>query len=524
MIAENLRIECENTRQYYYDCLDGQCKEKIPQAVQTHVSQCRFCREEIHCLDQVMSCDSSSDPDEVCHVSRLNSSLETHFKYALTPVTCALAKRFLPSMASRAIKITIPTPLTVHFEQCPTCREHWLGVQSLDLSDAQLQRLTHCLDTCSDISALTADHLSETQVLLFARADYADFDGSCLEHVCKCISCREHVLAARQTIVYPSMADTPDCDHMSCEDLFDLAFPFGSNPLFNENSEAHEAIVQHVYHCETCSRRLGLLDQMLINLLTPSDSGIVTQFRLNLDKTNDGYLGYPIQVDVQKASGLSNAKAGQKAKTMSVPLRSNLGWMKAAAVVAVLLGVTIFSLLPKAGAGFLDSVYDSTTNVPVVRITVSGGDGSTGSKKHWVFPPNRAVTITEQMKTVYNPKAGLMKSMDFSGHESEIALNSDMSETLQRRIRGLFEVWPIEMSQSATLTSTEGDGLDVYELRWSQGKRTFFWCAHVDHATQRVRKVERFEDDTTIGRTYDVDYPTPAEAETFLRQNQIVFD
>ncbi len=528
MIWRAFQNECDNARPYYYDFLDGQCKTQIPGTVQAHVSQCRYCREEIRCLNQIMSSDVSLDSHELSHVSRLNELLETHFKYAERPVTCALVKGFLPGMASQDLKITVPTPITVHVEECSTCRKDLLRLQSMNLSDDQLQRLTDCLEKGPDTNVQRGDHLNDDQVSLFACVDYASFSDSCLEHVCQCISCRERILAFRETVACQPMPDTCGCHDVSSKDLFNLALPLGFNPLTDECSKVHETTVQHVCHCETCLRHLGLLDQMLISFLNPDDSGVVTNFRLNLEetraRTDDGYAGYPIQVDVQKAIRPSDSKTSLKTKATAARVGSNLGWMKMVAVVVVLLGVTIFSMLPKAGAGFLDHVYKSTTNASVVHIKVLSGDGSTLLKEHWVFPPDRAVTIQGETRIVCDAKAGLIITTDVTGNEDPEVLVGDRKKTLERQVRGLFNVWPPGMSQSATLTSEDQGGLDVYDLRWSHGKRTFSWTGHVDHATQRVRKVDRSEGDPPIGLTYDVRYPTAEQGEAFLRQNQIEFN
>ncbi|MCF7974158.1 MAG: hypothetical protein K9N55_10110 [Phycisphaerae bacterium] len=525
-------MKCEKAGQYYFSYLDDRSKEKIPQAVQAHISQCSYCHKKIHGLKQVANGDLSSYPDEVSHVMAINSLLASHLKYAETPVTCAMVQRFLPGLVSQDIKITVPTPITLHVEQCSTCRKNWLELQSLSLSNAQLQRLTQCLEDGRDTSALMVSHLSDKQVPLFAHVKYADCDVSHLEHVCLCVSCRQRILTIRQTGVPQSEVDTTSCDDILYRDLFDLALPLGFNPLADEHAKDREATIEHICHCETCMKRLGVLDQLLINLLSPYDSGIVTNFHLDLDKTqvstDDEHAKHPIQDDIQKVSGLAASKARQKTRALSTPVRACTGWMKIAAVVAVLLGVTIFSIIPKAGAGFLDQVYEATTNVPVVHITVSKGDDSTVLTEHWLFPPDRAVTTEGQTKTVYNVKAGLVRKTDAAGNQSKTPLNREGRESLQQQIRGLFYVWPLERAQSAILTSQETDDLDVYSLQWSQDKRVFLWRAYVDHNTQRVQKVDRFSGNTTtsLGKThsFDVDYPTPEEAETFLKQLQILIN
>lgn len=521
--------ECGDARQYYCDWLDEACKEKIPQAVQTHIRQCHHCRDEIRSLGQIMTCDTSSYPDVASHVSALNASLAAHFKYTETPITCAHAKRILPSMALQNIQITIPTPMTEHIDQCPTCRKSGLLLRSLNLSDPQLQRLTQCLEEESETNALKVDHLSNEQVTLFASLDYASFHVSSLTHLCTCASCRERILVARQAAMSQSKAKTTHCEAISYQDLFDLAVPLGFNALAGESIKERERTIQHVCHCEGCLRRLGVLDQVLVNLLSPQDSGVVTDYCLDSDKAglknDEARAEHSIQVPAHKASDINDSQASLGVKTLSTRIRSNVGWMKAVAVVAVLLGVTIFSLLPKAGAGFLDQVYESTTNVTAVHITVSLGENPDVFKEHWIFPPFDAVTIKGETITVFDAKAGVIQTNE-TGEQKRIPLDTYRRNSLRRQVRGLFDVWPLDMSRSATLTCENLAGLDVYELEWSQGNRTYRWVASVDQATHRVQKVDRFSGTESRGMSkdasYDVHYPTPEEAGTFLTQHKIV--
>jgi hypothetical protein len=176
-------MQCEKAKQFFHNYLDGQSKEEVPQSVQSHIRDCSHCQGEIRCLGQVMNGDLLLSPDKANHVSTLNSLLEAHFKYTETPVTCPLARSFLPSMVSQDIKITISTPITEHIKACPTCRNIGLKLQSLCLSDIHLQRLSQCLKHESDANA-SVDHLSDEQVTLCARVDYTSFDAACLEHLC----------------------------------------------------------------------------------------------------------------------------------------------------------------------------------------------------------------------------------------------------------------------------------------------------------------------------------------------------
>jgi hypothetical protein len=129
-------------------------------------------------------------------------------------------------------------------------------------------------------------------------------------------------------------------------------------------------------------------------------------------------------------------------------------------------------------------VYDATTSAPVVHMKAYAGGGSEVSIEYWIFPPDRAVWIKGQTTTVY---------------DAETAANSDMRRAIRGRISGLYDLWPLEVSQSAIPTREKYDGLDKYELEWPVGETTYVWRAKVDQETHRVQGVKRWVNDPVRG-------------------------
>ncbi|MCP4452949.1 MAG: hypothetical protein GY809_15915 [Planctomycetes bacterium] len=520
MILWNSGSNCEEARGYYYDCADGQCQDKIPKGVQVHVMHCDHCQEEIHRLGEVLKTPSTSDPEAGSRVSTINDMLEMHFKYVDVPVTCAVAKRFLPSMAALATRITIPTPITVHLEQCSICRDDWSDLESLHLSDIQLQRLTECIEE-SDVQPKLSrhEHLTQEQVQTFANLGYASFDTACLEHVCLCAPCRERTLAVRQTGAIPLSAEFQACQEISWEDLFDLALPVGFNPLADEYARFRKAVVDHIGGCKVCLSRLGRLDRMLVNLLAPHECGAVTHFQLNLDETPShaqaAYEDYPILVGVEDARHREPVGVADQAQPASGRMGgyASSRWMKVAAVVVVFLGVTTFSIMPHAGADYWDQVYESTTDSPVVHFEVYVHGSPMASSEYWIMPPNRALVREGQTWEDRNASAGWIANA--AGMAVPRRLSADSKKAMQRSIRGLYDLWPFEASEAAKKVSDEQGPSDVYEL--SMG--TFLWRATVDRETQRVVQVEREDADGRLMRRYEVKYPSVSDFKARLEQH-----
>lgn len=535
MISWDSGSSCEKARGYYYDWMDGE--GEIPQPIRMHISHCDHCQGEIRRLARVLSSPSTADPNDAAHVSMINALLETHFKYAEMPVTCAVAKRFLPSMAALETRITIPTPITVHIEQCSGCRDDWLELQSLRISDVQLQRLAQCIEEDAHTASSLHEHLTNEQVQTFACVDYANLGTACLEHVCQCVSCRERALTARCDVVSHLAVEPHASQEVSWEDLFDLALPVGFNPLADEYSQFRQATVDHVSRCKTCLNRLGTLDRMLIKFLPPHECGVVTNYQLALDEAqgqaDTEYEDYPIRVEVQDPASENSAEVevSQRANPVldHVPSHRSWGWIKAAAVVAVLLGLTVFSMLPRVGADFMDKVYEETTSAPVVHIRESVDGSTVISRETWIFRPHKVVVIdNKQVVTAYDASAGWWKTRHGAGLETR-PLSGDRKTLLQGRIRELFDLWPLEMSETATLKppSLEQAGFDVYAARQPINNDTMWWHASVDPSTQRVvrvvRSVGETEDSLTQTRSFDVDYPSLETAKADLRLRQIDF-
>ncbi len=520
MILWNSESGCEEAQAYYYDWMDEQCRDEIPQRVQQHVGHCAHCQEEICSLEDALKSPSTSDPEAISHGSKVNAILETHFKYAEMPVTCDLAKRLLPSLTAPGVRITIPTPITVHIQQCSRCRNDWVELQSLNLSDVQLERLTERIKQ-SDVqrSLSRRRHLTAEQVQAFASVDYADLDRACLEHACECVPCRERILAARQTTVGHLMDDGSHvCEEVSWKDLFDLAMPVGFNPLVDECAWVRKAAVDHVGGCENCLGRLGELDRMLINFLSPHEGGVVTHYRFDLDETpmqtESG--DHSIHVEVQHSLPSGLAGVGDQAESVSgdAPVHLSSRWMKVAAAVVVFLGVTLFSMMPHVEAGFMNQVYESTTGAPVVHVKVYAGGRTRLSKEMWIIPPNRALILQGQTWTDYNVSASAYREKDAV---SAIPLDAFLTGRMQENIRNLYNLWPWKDGEAATLMSKEEAPFDEYRLEQSIGGTTFVWRTGVNRETQRVAWVERSDSYVDLLRFIEFSYPSLEEARQFFQ-------
>lgn len=130
--------ECFQYSPYFYDYLCDN-RDDIPESALTHIAQCSQCTAEVDVLEaELKACDSSAD--EVGEAARL-ANLEFHFAYIGKDVGCIEVKPFLASMVSDSLGMKIPTPVTVHIENCPACSNDMQEIREMALPEKQLFKL-----------------------------------------------------------------------------------------------------------------------------------------------------------------------------------------------------------------------------------------------------------------------------------------------------------------------------------------------------------------------------------------------
>lgn len=135
MTNRNSHSECLQYSPYLYDYLCNN-RDDIPESALTHITQCAQCAAEIDVLEtELKACDASTD--NVKEAARL-ANLELHFAYIGKEVGCSEVKSFLASMASDSFPMRIPTPITVHVDNCSACSKDMKAIRDMALPENQL--------------------------------------------------------------------------------------------------------------------------------------------------------------------------------------------------------------------------------------------------------------------------------------------------------------------------------------------------------------------------------------------------
>ncbi len=146
MSIRSNRLDCKPARLCYYDLLDGETAESVPEDVREHVASCEDCQSDMTRLKDVLaSAGKRTDSEQSRRDSAITELLSLHFAWVNKVVTCRQARPFLPSMADPLLQIRVPTPITAHIENCRACREELSALEDSGLSHRQLCRLSRIL-------------------------------------------------------------------------------------------------------------------------------------------------------------------------------------------------------------------------------------------------------------------------------------------------------------------------------------------------------------------------------------------
>ncbi|MHC4331406.1 MAG: hypothetical protein ACYSWW_25150, partial [Planctomycetota bacterium] len=371
MISYSSRSNCASARQYYYDLLGGRADGGVPEIVIRHVASCRRCQADISQLRALLADTGNAAQSQKDLV--ISELLSLHFAWIGKSVTCKTVKAFLPSLADPMLQISIPTPVTVHLDNCRACSEELSTFKNLGFTHTQLCRLGQF------IAEKPADGCSQAQAAIPAVAGmvFGGTDAGILEHLCTCPDCRELLYQHREsarTELTPGHAAQKEisCKEVSEADIFEHCFPYGIDPA-DRNIEFRESVALHLRSCPTCLAKIQQLHAAVYAIAERPDSGVATRFTFR-EQTGRGagrqsgrmYADWPVDVQVfeqEKPADIGVTKAAPdavspepKQEVSVVNLQRYIKPAIAAAAV-ILIGFAFFFGTSAAKAIDLNQIY-----------------------------------------------------------------------------------------------------------------------------------------------------------------------
>jgi hypothetical protein len=182
MIKPLSQSMCEQARAYYYDYICEENGEPIPKEKAEHINQCRHCQATINKLrSELFETTVDTNKSTVKADSVLISNLKLHFAYIGKKITCENARPFLPCLLHKALEIRIPTPITVHIDNCEQCQKDLEIIRGLNLSRKQLLELSRFM------ASKSADGVVDCRQVKFAISPEADMSVAKMQNLQKAV-------------------------------------------------------------------------------------------------------------------------------------------------------------------------------------------------------------------------------------------------------------------------------------------------------------------------------------------------
>jgi len=540
MIAHNFNSLCKQAEQYYYDFLSNESQELIPEFIIDHINHCQHCHEQINQLKDVLSqVEDYIDPKQKQVSFAIVTWLKLHFAYVGKPVTCETVKPFLPSLLESALEIRIPTPITVHLDNCQRCSEDLDMIRKLNLSRKQLRRLSQLFAEKRGEDNVSCSQ-AQVAVLTVASMVFCGTNKEVLKHLCICPDCRKVLYQCREKIRNESSngqterKDFP-CEEVSITDIFDYAVPYGLDPASDQYAKFRQSFTSHIRTCPTCLTKMQQLHNTIYNIAERVESEVVTIYHIDesakaeaVSKPDDIYAGFPIRVEITRHE--DELEVEQPASTINITPRQEVSAMNirplfkiaAAAAAVILIATVLFLNMPTAKAVTLEGIYKAIERIKNVYISSFIPDKKEPVQEQWVSRTlNVNIIKTEKESVLWDiaNKVRKVRRLDGSSVET-MKLTAEMITETQNIITGSLGLTPFH-SISDTPNDAEWSHVDdksleitnkieVYDLIWIEkiyeghlvSKK---WRFFVDLETSLPQRVEFYQKSDTDGE-YNLKY------------------
>ena len=526
MIAFNPNSLCANAEPYYYDFLLGTGEEPVPEEIVRHIEECRSCQDKLSQLQAALSQADNVDAEERQADSAIATMLRLHFAYIGKQVTCRVVKPFLPTLLDPVLQVRVPTPITVHLNNCPQCSEDLQAIQAMSLSRKQLARLSRLFaeNPLEDAVNCSEVHLSRMAAALLVLHKAT---AEALKHICVCPDCRKALYQHRQSVREDflrcgEVQENFPCEQVSAADIFDYCVPYGIDPAADQYAEFRGSLASHVCSCPTCLGKMQELHNAVYEIVERPDSEVITTCHIDESVRvqtptgpDDLYAGFPIRAET--ANSKSQAKPRQPALSLgaAIALKKKVFAVnvkplaKIAAVAAgILIVVALLLNTSTAKAVTIERICKAIAKVKNVHITSLVPGEEKPIQEQWVSRDFKVHLIrTKEESVLRDIPNGTMTVKRLDGGPIEAKpLSPEMIAQTREMIIGYLGLVPFTdlsvVPEDADWSHVTGGSLEVaagatevYELTWSakgyDGSIEFRkWRVFVDPKTDLPHRTE----------------------------------
>jgi hypothetical protein len=471
-------------------------------------------------------------------------------------VDCKILKLFLPSLAIPALEVSVPTPITVHLDNCQKCTSDLKAIRRLKLTSKQLGRLGQLFAEEPGVDP----HICSGAQNAIASVGAMDFEGispEILRHLCVCPKCRELLYedreSRRENILQNSDQSPLPCGAVSPADIFDYVVPYGIEPDHDTNVMSRKSLTSHLINCPRCLDKMQKLHNTVYGILDRHESGIVTCYNIRESggestvSSPDGlYKDWPIEVQVfDNSAETETVEKGVfehvEASLEPEPKRKFSflrPFVKPAMAAAAVILIALLLNIRSAGAVDLDRIGRALERVRNVYFATSGTtEDAVPTQEIWISQAlNRKLYKTGAEYLLWDIKAKSKIKRDLNtGSITTIPLNTNDSLNVKETIRGLLPLnSQREVPEGAQwLPVAEEDienpipGTKVYDLIWTEkhllGSIIRKWRGHIDIEKKLPKRIEWWvklgeEQVDKCESVTDVSYPTIDEMKAVIKK------
>jgi hypothetical protein len=483
---------CREARAYYYDLL---CPDEgaVPLSVRQHVAACPLCQEQVGHLREMLF-EAERDPGgRGAPEDETIEALAEHFRLLDERVTCSDARPCLPQLAMTAPQIRIPTPISVHVDQCPQCARDLKAIRKLQLTTDQLRRLSQCFASANGGDVLPWPGEAEESASV-GSAPTLEAPG-------------QEALSTAGSESRRGKGNILACHEVSAADIFDSVVPFGGLP-----DRRQKAVAAHIRDCPVCLGRVQKLCRTIRTIVERADSEIETVYHTAEDTPDDQTQAqdtyqYPVSVEVVHAGPGAACDRDGSGRIWSAGLRrtlpsaASLAGVGAIVVLIVVLGAFLRTTTPIASGTNVGHVREAVEKAPNVRILVTHRGGLV--QELWIaHRSNRLVDRTAQGCVLYDLDRGLQRTIEPQAGIGAPAELSKDTRDWARQIMADCLLDVLERVSPDTKLHPPGDnagreagtGFDIYELRPPQQTENSplqdRWWVYLDPTTGLPQKIE----------------------------------
>lgn len=276
--------QCELAKEYYYDMLDPDTVDQVPEDIQDHIANCLHCVRRLAQLHQLLSDSDYCNQKESITIRQILTQLSRHFPLHEAQIDCKMVKEFLPLLVDPGLGIQIPTILTLHLDQCPQCHQDFETLRSLKLNPKQLAILAEFFSQDSFENSFECSDVSKS-IKAVAEIRFGQVTAATLKHICFCKNCRNSLYKARLTMSEKvprsgKPAGFP-CKTVGASDLFVYCLPYGLDPSNDKHVKFRESLTSHLRKCLNCLEKMLQLHKTLYGIAERGKSGAVTCYELD---------------------------------------------------------------------------------------------------------------------------------------------------------------------------------------------------------------------------------------------------